>query len=123
VVLWGFNQAGGWPAELPWKVLWPTVEGVLSALFIATYLGFAPRLPAVVSGALQRVGLLSYSLYLMHRVIIALVLDRLLPAVSMPLPMPAIVLGLVLPGTLLLATLTYFGIEKPFLGLRGRYLS
>jgi peptidoglycan/LPS O-acetylase OafA/YrhL len=123
VALWGFNRMGGWPALAAWKMLWPTAEGILSALFIYAYLCAAPRLPRMFSGALQRIGQLSYSLYLVHMVIISLILDHLLAGVVITFPLPVIVLALVLPGTLLLATLTYFGIEKPFLGLRGRYLS
>lgn len=122
MVLWGFNRIGGWPTLSMWKVVWPTLEGMLSSAFIFAFLCFAPRLPKTISEAMRRVGLLSYSLYLVHMVVIALVLDHLLGA-SPPLTMPVIVLMLVLPGTLLLATATYFGIEKPFLGLRGRYLS
>jgi len=123
LVLWGFNRAGGWPALAGWKVLWPTLEGLLSALFIAAYLGLAARLPAWVAEPLRRVGLLSYSLYLVHMVVIALILDHLLPALAVTASTAVVVAGLVLPGTLALATLTHFGIEKPFLGLRGRYLA
>jgi peptidoglycan/LPS O-acetylase OafA/YrhL len=122
-VLWGFNAIGGWPSLSSWKVLWPTVEGAISVAFIIAYLCCAPRLPQILVDLLQKVGLLSYSLYLAHMVVITLVLDHLLPAAGVTLPVPVIILAMILPGTLLLATLTYFGIEKPFLGLRGRYLS
>lgn len=123
IVLWQFNRLGGWPALSVWKVAWPILEGTLSSAFIMTYLCLAPRLPAMVSEAMRRVGQLSYSLYLTHMIIIALVLEHLLIGISTPPTVPVMVFAVVLPGALLLATVTYFAVEKPFLGLRGHYLS
>ncbi len=123
MVLWEFNRLGGWPVLSAWKVVWPTLEGVLSSAFIFTYLCLAPKLPRLVAEAMRRVGLLSYSLYLMHMIIISLVLEHWLIGMSAPPTVPVVVFAMVLPGALLLATVTYFAVEKPFLELRRRYLT
>jgi peptidoglycan/LPS O-acetylase OafA/YrhL len=122
IILVLFNNVGGWPATAAWKILWPTIEALISAAFIAAYLGSAHRLPAPLCASLQRVGLASYSLYLVHMIAITLILDHLLPAFSIDVAMPVIVVAIIFPAIFLLSAVTYFGIEKPFLSLRGRYL-
>ncbi len=56
-------------------------------------------------------------------IIIALVPEHWLIGMSAPPTVPVVVFAMVLSGALLLATVTYFAIEKPFLGLRRRYLA
>lgn len=123
--LFAFNRAGGFMADPPWKVLWPTCEAVLWGAFLVGYLALAPRLPALWSRAAGAVGVISYSVYLTHLVVLDLVMRRdWLPIPSQGAENEALVRTalLVYPLVLALATLTYHAVEKPFLALRGRYL-
>ena len=70
-----FHRLGGWPVESRWKILWPPIEGAVWASFIGGYLTVADRLPGLVSRALAAVGTVSYSIYLLHFLVIAQ-LDR-----------------------------------------------
>jgi peptidoglycan/LPS O-acetylase OafA/YrhL len=123
LTLWLFNRGGGWPSMAVWKILWPTVEGVLSALFIVSYFGVSAHLPGFLASVLRRLGLMSYSLYLVHTVAITLLLQVLLPKFGLAVSMYSVVLLMILPLTLSLAAVTHWGVERPFLSLRGRYLS
>ena len=118
-----FHQAGGWPVVAWWRALVPTVEGALWAWFIMAYVAIGTAVPAWLSEALQRVGRLSFSLYLLHLLVIEAWAPRL-PAVSGDPFLDALFAAviLVLPACLLLAALAYSTIEAPFLGLRRRYL-
>lgn len=125
VLLYFFNQSGGWPSVAEWKIIWPTVEGGICAALIFFYLASAQRLPGVVTGVLRRVGLVSYSLYLTHMLVLSILCAR---GWLIPFQMDtrwAVILNtlfLVLPISLALAALTYHAIEQPFLRLRQRYL-
>jgi peptidoglycan/LPS O-acetylase OafA/YrhL len=121
VILWQFNQMGGWPLVVWWKILWPTIEALLAALFIYSYLRFSFYIPSPIATTLRGIGVISYSLYLVHMIVITLVLDQAPQFTWMPHSATWLIAGLIIPGTFLLATLTYFAIERPFLGLRRRY--
>jgi peptidoglycan/LPS O-acetylase OafA/YrhL len=70
VMLWGLNHVGGFPVVASWKVAWPTIEGAVWACFIVTYLTFGRTLPSWLSVPAARLGEISYSLYLMHFVVL-----------------------------------------------------
>ena len=120
-----FHRLGGWPVESPWKIVWPPVEGAVWAAFIGGYLTVADRLPGLVSRALAAVGTISYSIYLLHFLVIEQLVghrwgwrptgngyaDALLTTAC-----------LVTPIVLAASTLTYLVVERPFLRLRGPYL-
>lgn len=119
-----FNAAGGWPLVAAWKVAWPTLEGVLWAAFVVGYVACANAAGGAWSHLIARVGEISYSIYLIHFIVIwtfirhdvaleitgRVVADALLSTVLLALPL-----------TLAASTLTYRCIERPFLRLRGRY--
>lgn len=124
---WWYNMHGGYHGDHAWKVLWPTVEGLLWGSAILTYL-------KVVTGRLEqamtpiaRLGELSLSMYLLHVpfIQVAITISRYwaLP-VGGSVPMQAFVtcLVLVLPMTVLMSMATYTLIEKPFLAMRTRYV-
>jgi peptidoglycan/LPS O-acetylase OafA/YrhL len=124
--LFGFNRAGGWPVDATWKVLWPTCEAFLWGAFLVSYLALAPRLPALWSRAAGAVGVISYSIYLTHLVVLDLLMRRnwlALPGLEPGNEALARTALFVYPLALALATLTYHAVEKPFLELRGRYLN
>jgi len=119
-----FNRAGGWPVIAPWKVLWPTLEGVLWAAFVVGYVDFANAATGLWSRVLARIGEVSYSIYLTHFMVIYTIIKLgWTTAFSGYLVVDAILdtLLLALPATLLFSTLTYRFVELPFLRLRGVY--
>lgn len=124
IALAAFNRAGGWPVTADWKVLWPTLEGVLWAAFLVGYVNWANAGSATWSRPLAWVGEISYSIYLVHFVIIHTMLESgfvLLPTGRPVVDAMLTTLLLVLPATLLVSALTYRFVEAPFLRLRGRY--
>lgn len=123
--LWAFNRVGGWPVTSHWKLLWPTGEGCLWAAFTLCYLRAAAALPKILATPLTRLGVISYSLYLVHFVVINICMrngmfirmtgtayyDALLTTAFVALPI-AIAISVLLYGT----------IERPFMQLRPRYV-
>ena len=71
VMLWQLNRIGGFPLVATWKLVAPTIEGAVWAFFIVTYLAFGRALPSWLSKPAARLGEISYSLYLMHFVVIS----------------------------------------------------
>jgi peptidoglycan/LPS O-acetylase OafA/YrhL len=119
-----FNRAGGWGSPGWWKAAWPTVEGLAWGMLVITYVRFAPRVVSWLSVPLQAVGTWSYSLYLMHFTVLHAV-SRLIPSPTDPSPTMALALHHFLysvPSAIALAALSYYTIERPFMGLRVRYL-
>jgi peptidoglycan/LPS O-acetylase OafA/YrhL len=118
------NAAGGWPATPAWKIAWPTVEALLWAAFVIGYVAAANIASGLWSRVVARIGEISYSIYLVHFIVIWLLLRYdLPPAFSGRFAVDAVLeTGLVaLPVTLAIAGLTYHFVERPFLRLRGRY--
>jgi peptidoglycan/LPS O-acetylase OafA/YrhL len=120
-----FHRLGGWPVESPWKIVWPFVEGAVWALFIGGYLTVADRLPGLVSRALAAVGTVSYSIYLLH----FLVIEQLVrhrwgwqPSGNGRVDALLTTACLATPAILAASALTYYVVERPFLSLRGAYL-
>ena len=114
----------------PFWIIWPPIEAALWAGFLWTYLHtrwpgpLALRKP--VDAALAALGAISFSVYVMHNLVIAAFNTRL-PLLPLPgdpaLATLATGLFLVLPAVLLVATATYHLIERPFLVMRGNYLT
>lgn len=125
-VLFAYNQAHGYVSNAPWKLIWPTVQGGMWAAFIAVYLSVCRYIPAPVSRLLSAVGTISFSMYLVHFIIVSIVAEHLgsRAAVGNDPYLLALTIGLVvvLPVTILISRLTYAAIEAPFLDLRVRYL-
>jgi len=124
LALWGFNAQGGWPTAPGWKIVVPTVEGALWAAFVLGYIACANAATGAWSRALARIGEVSYSIYLLHFVVIWSLLRLGLPHVFTggfiidALLNTALV---ALPITLAVSALGYAFVERPFLRLRGSY--
>ena len=119
-----YNQLGGWISHGGWKFIWPSWEGLVWGLVILSYCSAARHLPALISRGLAAIGTISYSLYLIHYLVINELIARGWLLNLSPAPMwnaLANTLLLALPLTLLVSTFTYRWIEKPFLGKRGKY--
>jgi peptidoglycan/LPS O-acetylase OafA/YrhL len=123
--LWAFNQAHGFASTSAWWLAWIDVEGGGWTLVILTYVATC-RATNIAARAAAKVGELSYSIYLLHFVVLNVIIDhRWFPQVS-GLSAPAnalLVTGVVLlPLVLTISVVTYYGVEQPFLRLRVKYL-
>ncbi|GAA0714426.1 acyltransferase [Dokdonella soli] len=124
LALYALNAAGGWPTVAWWKVFWPTFEGVLWAAFVVGYVDFANAAGGLWSRVVARIGEVSYSIYLIHFMVIYTMLKLALPfAFSGHFVVDALLNTalIALPATLLISALTYRFVELPFLRLRGLY--
>ncbi|KAB2897401.1 MAG: acyltransferase [Dokdonella sp.] len=122
--LWALNASGGWPTTHGWKILMPTVEGAVWAAFVLGYVAWANEARHWWSRALAWIGEISYSIYLLHFVVIwSLLRSGLVPVWSGRFVVDALLntLLLALPITLAVSALSYRFVERPFLRLRGTY--
>lgn len=121
---YAFHRAGGWPNTTWWRALWPTAEGLAWSWFVLAYVAFGPSVPALLSRALCWVGQISFSLYLLHGMVIdAVGVRQWMPRVTNNPYVDALLVTIliVVPLSLALAAFAYRVIEVPFLGLRRRY--
>ncbi|MGN6519439.1 MAG: acyltransferase family protein [Dokdonella sp.] len=119
-----FNAAGGWPASPAWKAAWPTFEALFWAAFVIGYVEAANAATGAWSWLLARIGEVSYSIYLVHFVVIWALLRAGLGFAPSGRPVVDALLEtalVALPITLAVASLTYRFVELPFLRLRGHY--
>ena len=119
------NRLGGWPMEGAWRILMPTVEAVVWAVFVLGYLDLGRHLPGWLSLPLCRLGEISFSIYLWHFVVIeALLRFGWAPRMTGDALIDALLdtLLLALPVTLALSWLTWTLVESPFLRMRRRYV-
>jgi len=124
LALRGFNAQGGWPTTPGWKIAVPTIEGALWAAFVLGYVACANAASGLWSRALARIGEVSYSIYLLHFVVIWSLLRLGLPHVFTGGFVVDALLNtalVALPITLAVSALSYAFVERPFLRLRGNY--
>jgi len=125
-LLWGFNRLGGGAVNNYLWIFWPTLEAAGWAVFLMGYLSIARHFPQILGSALVAAGTISYSIYMGHY----LVLDYFLrhdweSLLSLSDPLGTAVLNtllLMLPLVLLLGSITYFFVERPFLQRRSKYM-
>jgi len=124
--LYWFNRHGGWPCTDYWKIIWPTIEGLLWAFFIFSYLLVSRYIPRFMSRTLSGIGQISYSIYLIHFIIVHNVIQHnfLFNFSSSNLLISAFLntILIILPMTLMISFITYTYIEKPFLNMRLKYI-
>jgi len=125
-ILYGYNQVRGYVSDDGWKMLWPTVQGGMWAAFIVTYLPVSQRMWVSASKFLSEVGKVSFSVYLLHFVLVSTVSSSIRAdmIVGWDPQFVALLIGgfLILPATVVISRLTYAAIEEPFLNMRVRYL-
>lgn len=110
------------PKQLAW-LFWPTVEAVSWGMFIVSYHGWRGKIPGWLDRLFCRGGELSYSIYLLHAMVL-LVLKE--PALSLASLVGNIVgcclyFTVSLGATWLISVLCHQSVEKPFLALRKKY--
>ena len=115
-----YNQFGGWIKDSWWKIIWVDIEAVIWSIFIFTYINIYNK----KNFFLNKIGELSFSIYLVHSVVIYILVGKKLYIIfSSNAFLNSILNGLivVLPITILISLLTYNYIEKPFLKMRVVY--
>ena len=126
LLLFGFNQLGGGGANNYLWVFWPTLEAMAWAIFVIGYLSIARHFHRLVGKALVAVGTISYSIYMVHYVALDFFLRHdwdSLWRLSDPVATAVLnVFVFMLPLVLLLATISYFCVERPFLLRRRKYV-
>jgi peptidoglycan/LPS O-acetylase OafA/YrhL len=124
-MLWAFNQVNGFWQNRPWRLAWIDVEAGVWALFVVTYVSTV-RSRNLVSRAGAKIGELSYSIYLLHYMMILIVSKQFwYVTVSGFTPVENALLtsvAVLLPLVLVSSAVTYYGVELPFLRMRVKYL-
>ncbi|MDQ7909734.1 acyltransferase [Phytohabitans sp. ZYX-F-186] len=125
VTLWAFNQAHGFHSNEAWRLAWVDVEGGVWALVILTYAATC-RGTSLPSRVVAKVGETSYSIYLLHFLVVSYLADngylielRWLSPIENALLTTAVI---VVPVVLAISALTYQSVEQPFLRMRIKYL-
>lgn len=125
--LYSLHLSGGLWARHTWRVVWPEAESVLWALLVWSWLGFAAWIPGPVNSVLSYLGRISYSVYLIHVLVISIFAARgwYFSFVGLS-PFTNILLTaflLILPVVVAISACTYAAIEAPFLNMRRKYAS
>ena len=126
LLLFAFNRLGGGAVNNYLWIFWPTLEAAAWAIFLIGYLSIARHFHRLVGKALVAVGTISYSFYMGHYLVLDYFLRNdwdSLQRISDPIGTAALnTLVLILPLVLLLATITYFCVERAFLLRRRKYM-
>jgi peptidoglycan/LPS O-acetylase OafA/YrhL len=125
VVLRIFNELEGMRTGAWWRVAWVDVEGLAWAAVVVGYTVLLADRSGRLSRAVAAVGERSYSMYLLHFVIVVSVAAHPGWWIQVGGPVStALVTGLVvvLPASMLVSALTFAAIERPFLEMRGNYV-
>lgn len=119
------GNAGGDSKRALWIVM-PTLEGALYGALIIGYVALPIPIPKLIDKFFAKLGEVSYSLYLCHAFVLIsttrFLIDNL--HVSIDTYAKEFVFGtfVVLPMCFAFSFVTYYLIEKPFLGFRRNYL-
>ena len=122
--LWWFNHHGSFFGNGLWKAQWPLVEALLWAAVVVGYVSASGAWTSEAAKWIAWPGVVSYSVYLLHFPIVSVIKDRSWTVVDNVVVNAGILtVGLLLPAALLLSTLSYLVIERPFMQMRVRYLN
>lgn len=122
--MWAFNQTHAFHERRATRLLWVDVEGVLWALVVLTYVATFSS-TGLVSRGIAKVGEMSFSVYLLHYMVVTMVVSRrwwIEPTGRPVVDAFVTATAVVLPITLTAAIVTFHGIERPFLRWRRAYL-
>jgi len=125
-IIYVFNQAGGTDSAASWRAVWPTIEGLVWATVICTYLPVARMIPARLSKWLASIGAVSFSTYLLHIPILMVIGAHhwfMQPTGHQEYDVLISIIVVVCPMVFAVSALSYYAIEKPFLGMRSRYVT
>jgi peptidoglycan/LPS O-acetylase OafA/YrhL len=117
-----FNAISGATSNHVIWIFWPTLEALSWALFLISYLNIAHQLNIFIKDLFNYLGRISYSIYLIHFIIISYFIEyNLLFKFFNINPILNAILNtliFVIPVTILVSSLTYKLIELPFLNLK-----
>ncbi|MFF1696331.1 acyltransferase family protein [Streptomyces sp. NPDC058257] len=122
--VWAFNQTHSFHEGHATRLLWVDVEGTLWSLVVLTYVATFTS-TGLVSRAVAKVGEMSFSVYLLHYMVVTAIISHRwwIELTGRPVVDAFITAtAAVLPITLAAAVVTFHGIERPFLGWRRAYL-
>lgn len=122
-----FNQLGGffgiedYPSRTPLWIIIPTIEAVAFGSAIASYENLKIEISPRLDSAIAYIGKVSYSIYLLHYIVIVDFLKPVMP-VSLSILQTTVFTLAIFPLVLALSGLSYRYIESPFMRFRIRYL-
>lgn len=138
---WTFtvNRAGGYPAQAWWRIFTPTTEALVCLVFALGYLACVHRVPARIGRVFAFLGDLSFSTYMCHFFVVAIVAgdvtgqslhgggilfdwSRVFPGIGAHGDAVLNTLLLTYPISILLSYLCFNAVEGPFMRLRTRYV-
>ncbi|MFH8487510.1 acyltransferase family protein [Streptomyces longisporoflavus] len=122
--VWAFNQTHAFQEGHATRLLWVDVEGAMWSLVVLTYVATVSS-TGLVSRGIAKVGEMSFSVYLLHYMIITALISRrwwFEPTGRPVVDAFITAIAAVLPIALAAAVVTYNGIERPFLRWRRAYL-
>lgn len=126
VSLFVFNQFGGGGLNNHVWIYWTTLEGAAWSFFIVGYLSIARHYPYLINKGLIALGTVSYSIYLVHFVVLDFAMRiNLDTLISVENAMGTAVINIflfVMPLVLVISAATYYCIERPFLVHRTTYI-
>jgi len=120
-----YGLDGAYPSPSPLWIVIPLVQGIAFGAIIATYERLDISMPAWIDKPLALVGAASYSLYLLHFIVFTAMVKKL-AALGLPMdqfPVSLAVAVLTFPAMAIIAILSFWFIEQPFLRLRAAYVS
>jgi peptidoglycan/LPS O-acetylase OafA/YrhL len=100
----------------PMWIIWPTIQGALFAAVLVSYL--LSKVTMFGSRQLAWIGTISYSFYAWHALVISALASRFEAFLTPYL----IGLLIILPVSLVVAAVSYYVVEWPFLQMRVRYV-
>jgi peptidoglycan/LPS O-acetylase OafA/YrhL len=115
------------PMPQLYAVFWPTIQAICFAALLLGFLRLRASLPKWMGAPLIYIGKISFSIYLMHRLVefaLAKQLDYRIFEITGHVRTDTLILCsfVDLPIVLALASLAYYSIERPFLGFKKGYL-
>jgi peptidoglycan/LPS O-acetylase OafA/YrhL len=115
------TEMGSWDSNAVWTAFLPVLNGLVFAHMLLVCCASSNDRDSKVSQLFASIGKLSFSIYLLHGLVITLLINwawRIEMTDNLPLSLLLTGLLLALPITLMIAAMTYHAIEKPFLALR-----
>lgn len=126
LLLYAFNRIGGGGSNGWVWVGWTTLEALVWSVFLIGYLSLARHCNRYLGRALVALGTVSYSIYLTHYVVLNFFMERNLDTLlKVADPIGTSILNIaviVMPAVVLVSTITYYFIERPFLARRSAYM-
>jgi peptidoglycan/LPS O-acetylase OafA/YrhL len=124
LLLFLLSKIGYWNAE-GMALNWHFFEAILWSLFIITILFLPIKIKPLFSNVvLEKIGMISYSIFLIHYPVLYygnIVLSNIVSCFRWSNPPPIILLISLFIITIILSSITYRFIEKPFLLLKIKY--